>query len=100
LSNEIRSHWIDIDQDELLAAGNTPLASGNPFAMFICLCHAVTDREIRATVSLGAASLSEVSNALGVGTSCGRCREQAESLIADCRSCPGHGLCGGAATSH
>ncbi len=62
--------------------------------MFICLCHAVTDREIRATVSLGAESLHEVSSALGVATSCGRCREQAESLIADCRNCAGHGHCG------
>jgi bacterioferritin-associated ferredoxin len=50
--------------------------------MFVCLCHGVTDREIRATISLGASSLGELSSALGVATSCGRCREFAESLIA------------------
>ncbi len=62
--------------------------------MFVCLCHAVTEHEIRATVSLGAGSLEDVSSALGVGTSCGRCREHAQSVITDCRGFPGHRHCG------
>lgn len=31
--------------------------------MFVCICHAVTDREVRDTISLGAGTLEEVSNA-------------------------------------
>jgi bacterioferritin-associated ferredoxin len=61
--------------------------------MFVCVCHAVTDREIAAAVALGAHSMEAVSTALGVGTSCGRCREYADRLIADCRGCAGHANC-------
>jgi bacterioferritin-associated ferredoxin len=61
--------------------------------MYVCICNAVTDREIRATVALGAGTLSEVSAALGVATSCGRCREHAQDLIDDCRACEGHRAC-------
>ncbi len=63
--------------------------------MFVCICHAVSDHEIRASVALGAAGLEDVAHALGVGTSCGRCRDHAQQVIADCRGCPGHEACDG-----
>jgi bacterioferritin-associated ferredoxin len=61
--------------------------------MYVCICHAVTDREIRAAVTAGAASLSDVSMTLGVATGCGCCREAAQQVIhetrcgGDCGSC-------------
>jgi bacterioferritin-associated ferredoxin len=61
--------------------------------MYICICNAVTDRQIRAAVAAGAASLSDVSMQLGVGAGCGCCREAAEQLIhrsacgGDCSTC-------------
>ncbi len=64
--------------------------------MYICICNAITDRQIRSAVAAGAASLSEVSMQLGVGAGCGCCREAAQQVIrdaacgGDCATCVGH----------
>lgn len=57
--------------------------------MFICVCHAVTDHEVRRVVADGAHTLEGVAMALGVGTSCGCCRESARDLIAQTAPCGG-----------
>jgi bacterioferritin-associated ferredoxin len=62
--------------------------------MYICICNAITDREIRAAVADGATTLSDVSMRLGVGSGCGCCRETAQQLIhestcnGNCGQCP------------
>ena len=50
--------------------------------MYICLCKAVTDHDIEASVLAGAQSLSQVQEQLEVSTGCGRC-ESAAQLIVD-----------------
>ena len=57
--------------------------------MYVCVCNAVTDREIRGAVKLGARSLGDLQDTLGVATCCGRCVDCAcavlhESLAAHC----------------
>jgi bacterioferritin-associated ferredoxin len=52
--------------------------------MYICICHGVTDREIRAAVARGSHSLEDVTMALGVGTCCGQCRAAAAEIISAC----------------
>jgi bacterioferritin-associated ferredoxin len=54
--------------------------------MYVCLCQAITESQIKACVRAGAADLQEVSAALGVATGCGCCREHAESIIAVSRA--------------
>ncbi|MEY2862592.1 MAG: hypothetical protein RLY58_299 [Pseudomonadota bacterium] len=49
--------------------------------MYICLCRAVTDRQIRQSVENGAESFREVREELDVGTCCGRCVPDARILI-------------------
>lgn len=49
--------------------------------MFICLCHSVTDREVREAVCSGATSLSDVSEKLGVGKCCGACFRATQEVI-------------------
>lgn len=49
--------------------------------MYVCLCQAVQDAEIRDAVRDGHASLDAIADKLGVGTGCGCCREYAEALI-------------------
>lgn len=49
--------------------------------MFICLCHAVNDRQIRSAVQDGCCSLREVSQCLNVGRTCGRCVPAAREVI-------------------
>lgn len=44
--------------------------------MYICICKAVTDREIRQAAELGANSLSEIQECLGVATCCGKCAQE------------------------
>ena len=50
--------------------------------MYVCVCNAVTERQVIASVNEGARSLPELSAALGVATCCGRCADHACSLIA------------------
>jgi bacterioferritin-associated ferredoxin len=49
--------------------------------MYICLCRAVTDKQIRESVENGASSFREVREELDVGTCCGRCVPEARELI-------------------
>lgn len=41
--------------------------------MYVCICHAVTDNEVRHKVQNGASSMKDLRSTLNVGTSCGRC---------------------------
>jgi bacterioferritin-associated ferredoxin len=51
--------------------------------MYVCVCKAVTDGEIRGAVKLGVRSLADLSSTLGVATCCGRCTECARSVLAE-----------------
>lgn len=51
--------------------------------MYVCLCNAITDREIRGAVALGARTLADLETSLGVGTCCGRCVDCAERLVGE-----------------
>ncbi len=49
--------------------------------MYICLCHGITDRQIRDAVSGGCCSFREVRTSLKVGTQCGKCACTAKGLV-------------------
>ena len=49
--------------------------------MYVCVCNAVTDREIQSAVALGAHSLADLKSTLGVATCCGRCEQLATALV-------------------
>ncbi len=51
--------------------------------MYVCLCNAITDREIRGAVALGARSLDDLRSTLGVAACCGRCADCARSVVRD-----------------
>jgi len=53
--------------------------------MYICICNAVTDSEIRQCAELGACDLGELERCLGVGGNCGRCRSAAREILQDLR---------------
>ena len=54
--------------------------------MYICLCNAITEREIRSCAAEGACSMTDLERCLGVGTNCGRCRPMATEILNDSRS--------------
>jgi bacterioferritin-associated ferredoxin len=49
--------------------------------MYVCLCKAVTDSEIREAVEDGAVHVDHLAARCGLGTGCGRCQEAAQQLI-------------------
>ncbi|MDO5058999.1 MAG: (2Fe-2S)-binding protein [Neisseria sp.] len=49
--------------------------------MFVCICNAVTDRQIQEVVAAGANSLSDLKAQLGVATCCGCCSDLASSYL-------------------
>ncbi len=51
--------------------------------MYVCVCNAITDREIRGAVKLGARSLGDLKETLGVATCCGRCTDCACAVLAE-----------------
>ena len=53
--------------------------------MFVCVCHGVTDRDIRRAAADGVRDVHELTMRLGLGSSCGSCREEAASLLVEAR---------------
>ncbi|MDF7676908.1 bacterioferritin-associated ferredoxin [Neisseriaceae bacterium ESL0693] len=49
--------------------------------MYVCLCNAITDRQIKATVAAGATSLTDLRDQLGVANCCGCCAQLASSFL-------------------
>ena len=54
--------------------------------MYVCICNAVTDREVRECAQNGARTVEDLSLQLGVATCCGRCRESVETLLTEQRA--------------
>ena len=52
--------------------------------MYICICNAVTEREIRGAVALGDCSVADLRESLGVGTCCGRCVPDVRKVLKSC----------------
>ena len=50
--------------------------------MIICVCKAVSERQIRAAVNGGACCMRDITRDLGVGTGCGKCVPEAKAAIA------------------
>lgn len=61
--------------------------------MYICICNAVTERQVRASVDAGATTLDDLHIDLGVASCCGRCADTAAEYL------PG-GRCASACASH
>lgn len=49
--------------------------------MYICLCHGVTDRDIREAAENGVTSMRQLGKELGVGRQCGRCASHAREIL-------------------
>ena len=49
--------------------------------MYICLCNAITERQVRECAGSGACSVDDLASRLGVGSGCGRCLECAVDLL-------------------
>lgn len=53
--------------------------------MYICLCKAVTDRQIREAVDRGNTRMSALKRELGVCSGCGKCAPQVKEILYESR---------------
>jgi len=61
--------------------------------VILCICQAVSDREVDAAIRDGARSLADVARACGAGRQCGCCRPAIERRVdsacaSACEDCP------------
>jgi len=49
--------------------------------MYVCICKAVTDKQIRRAAARGVDNLYELREALGVASGCGSCASVAEAIL-------------------
>ena len=49
--------------------------------MYVCICNAITDKQIRQAAKAGASDLWSLQRELGVATGCGSCKETAANIL-------------------
>jgi bacterioferritin-associated ferredoxin len=49
--------------------------------MYVCVCNAVTDREVQRAIDGGAKTRAEVTHACGAGGDCGSCHRMIEEMV-------------------
>ena len=49
--------------------------------MYVCICKAISDNDIKAAILDGAEDVDAIAEQLGAGTGCGTCREFTQELI-------------------
>lgn len=54
--------------------------------MYVCVCKAVTEREVRSAAEAGARTLHDLRRDLGVASECGRCARCAHQLLCEARA--------------
>ena len=51
--------------------------------MYICICNAITDQQIRRAAKSGARDIYALQQQLGVAVGCGSCKETAISILSE-----------------
>ncbi len=49
--------------------------------MYICICNAITERQVAISVAQGSTTLADLQADLGVATNCGCCAETAQEYL-------------------
>jgi len=57
--------------------------------MYVCVCMAVTDTEVRSAIEAGADSREAVTRACRAGGDCGACHGMIDSMLEDAAEGPG-----------
>lgn len=60
--------------------------------MYVCICAAVTERQVRDAARDGVCTLEQLQATLGVGAGCGCCREFARAVLAQANAEPPSGF--------
>ena len=49
--------------------------------MYVCICNAITDKQIRQAANAGVRDLWQLQAELGVASNCGSCKEHASEIL-------------------
>ena len=52
--------------------------------MIVCICHNVSDSQIKTAIQQGLNSIPLLSENLSIGTSCGKCKSCIKEILYDC----------------
>ena len=55
------------------------------YSMYVCICNAVTDKQIRQAAESGVEDLWGLQRELGVAVGCGACKEMASEILRENR---------------
>lgn len=61
--------------------------------MYVCICHGVTDRQVREAANRGATRIADLRRELGLGGTCGKCVPCAREILAETRARVERPLC-------
>ena len=64
---------------------NEPVIANGLFLMYVCVCNAITDKQIRKAAEAGVRDLWALQAELGVASNCGSCKEVASDILAEYR---------------
>ena len=53
--------------------------------MYVCICNAITDSQIREAANAGVKDLSDLQRKLGVASGCGSCKDTAAEILKESR---------------
>lgn len=56
--------------------------------MYVCICNAITDKQIRKAAEAGVRDLWDLQRELGVASGCGSCKEVASEILREERQRP------------
>lgn len=57
--------------------------------MYVCVCRAITERQVREAVGQGLNTVRDLRNQLGLASECGKCIRCAQGIIKECsNTCP------------
>ncbi len=54
--------------------------------MYVCICNAITDTQIRQAAESGVRDLWQLQKKLGVAANCGSCKEEASQILREHRN--------------
>lgn len=55
--------------------------------MYVCICQAVTERQVREAARQGARTVKELRECLGLAGECAKCARCAHQILRDCDRC-------------
>lgn len=53
--------------------------------MYVCICHSVTDRQIREAANRGATRLADLRREFGLAGTCGKCASCARQILEEAK---------------